>query len=717
MEDVEDMDSLFEGMVLFTPSQLTEHDDGDHGHDPSPTTASQVERLSDAAVTAATTSQSRQDQYQEPLDENLFSDLTLVAPSQALAERSDPNHDSSSPSSTTTKAATKHAVSRQVSRKKKRAAGLRIGHGRDSPSHHVNTVDDDVDDEDGAAATAATPAIDHQQCEDAGFGLEVIRAQVSEKLNNARQLAASVSEARRDAIRKRRQVYEKLNSVSTEYSDLEKQLEEACEAEDFEAAERISESLAAAGRERQALLTSLRDAESFCDEVENKMQKVLLSQIAAEEECASLLHRFSTDAGNSANLLLKKAEARSSEEMQNWFSSTEAVEVKKMELEIESHIVDEARSVLNDSIEHSVKDDKREKEFLCKRKDVLTSELQKLLALVKEKEKDIEENDLKIKEVDERIADVISGFQEVHSSIDAKHGGLQSALSMMATESEALSLRKKEIDKFIISEEDRAAKLRELAEISTEEAKSFEETVLLRKDLMSSIMKCKEDKVRLTKMEDKLSEDVQLLQHEASTARASLQELSSTKSSIQQKVASFKQKIFFIDKRAPELEMEKKVAAAARNFKEAARIATEAKSLSVEKDNIQMEMEKAISELKKLEDDVKEIVDRLQEIERLTLSKEKEVAIARFQRLLIDFGATTAERAAALELGDIEEANLLLVEAEAADSEAKKLQPVYNLQREEFVNLPKHFISMELVANLGRKQLAELAESVNLSAA
>lgn len=163
--------------------------------------------------------------------------------------------------------------------------------------------------------------------------------------------------------------------------------------------------------------------------------------------------------------------------------------------------------------------------------------------------------------------------------------------------------------------------------------------------------------------------------------------------------------------------MEKKVAAAARNFKEAARIATEAKSLSVEKDNIQMEMEKAISELKKLEDDVKEIVDRLQEIERLTLSKEKEVAIARFQRLLIDFGATTAERAAALELGDIEEANLLLVEAEAADSEAKKLQPVYNLQREEFVNLPKHFISMELVANLGRKQLAELAESVNLSAA
>ena len=192
------------------------------------------------------------------------------------------------------------------------------------------------------------------------------------------------------------------------------------------------------------------------------------------------------------------------------------------------------------------------------------------------------------------------------------------------------------------------------------------------------------------------------------------QELSSRKSSIQQDIASSKQKIIFIDKRIPELEAEKKVAATARNFKEAARIAAEAKSLNVEKDGIQIDMEKTISELEKLEEEIKETVNRLQETEVHILSKEKEVATAKFQRLLLVSGIAKAEREAALELGDLEEANLLLAEAEAADSEAKELEPIYNFKMEEIESLPKHFMSLVLISNLGRKQLEELAASVQV---
>ncbi|XWS10999.1 hypothetical protein CRYUN_Cryun38cG0046200 [Craigia yunnanensis] len=217
-----------------------------------------------------------------------------------------------------------------------------------------------------------------------------------------------------------------------------------------------------------------------------------------------------------------------------------------------------------------------------------------------------------------------------------------------------------------------------------------------------------EDKERLAKTEEKHSEDVQMLQQEASSARASLQELSSTKSSIQQNIASLKQRIFFIDKMAPELEAEKKVTAASRNFKEAARIAAEAKSLSIEKESVQIEIDKAVLDLGKLEEEIKHTLDKLQEIEGLILSKEKEVAMARFQRLLLIAVAAKAERSAALELGDLEEANFLLTEADAADSEAKELQPKCNLKEEEFEDLPKHSISLELVTNLGQKKLADL---------
>lgn len=220
---------------------------------------------------------------------------------------------------------------------------------------------------------------------------------------------------------------------------------------------------------------------------------------------------------------MKKAESLSSEEMEKWLASTEALEGRKIELEIESHLVNEARAVLNNSIEHSVEDDLREKEILYKKKDILTNELQKLLALVRDKEKEIAENDSNIRAVEERISIVVSDFQEYQSSINAKYDSLQSIISQLNLESEAMSMKKKEIDKFLNDEVDRGTKLKELARVSADEAKEYQEVVELRRSLMSSILKSREDKVKLAKTEEKLSAEVQTLQQEASAARASLQ--------------------------------------------------------------------------------------------------------------------------------------------------------------------------------------------------
>ncbi|XVE80106.1 hypothetical protein DITRI_Ditri14bG0112700 [Diplodiscus trichospermus] len=735
--DVDEMDSLFEGMVLFTPSQLAE----DHEQE-------QKQDLDHPEPESQNSTQQQQHQVQEPLDENLFSDLIVQKPLDHLEPEAVPEAGPAAAS-----------LSRQISssnRKKKRATGFRIGYGRDYQINN-NTADghdtqfrsaygdDEVTDstdghDDNHPASQPSPSLrtsstskstlplvtnsdsqyQHNQAQqqqqqqeervnDVEAQFEQIKAQIADKLSRTRELAASMSAARKDSIRRRRKAADDLHLATIRLGDLEKQLEEACEAEDFEAADRINESLAAADKDKQALLAALRDAEAQCNAIDSKMLEVLNCQIAVEEECASLLHRFSKDAMSNADLVFKKSEAQSSEEMEEWHYSTEALELNKIELQIEAHLVDDARAVFNNSLDSLIEDEKKEKELLCNQKDILTGELQKLLALLRDKEREIAENDSKIKQVDQRIVDMVSGFQEMQLSIDSKYENLQSSLSQMEIESETLSKKKEEIDKLLAEEEDRGTKLKELARISVGEANMYEEVVGLRKSLLSSVLKPMEDKVRLAKTEEKLSEDVQVLQEEASTARVSLQELSSTKSSIQQSIASLKQRIFFIDKMVPELEAEKKVAAASRNFKEAARLATEAKSLSIEKEGVQNEMDKDVLDLGKLEEEIKHNVDKLQDVEGLILSKEKEVAMARFQRLILIAGAAKAERSAALELGDLEEANLLLAEANAADYEAKELQPKYNLKEEEFEDLPKHFISMELVANLGKKELADLA--------
>lgn len=685
----EDMDSLFEGMVLFNPGEIEV--EADNGSD-----------------------DCSQSQLQ-PLDENLFSDLTLVVDPLQNLEVTEAEPDLQSQSSG-------QGQGQGHPPRRRKRSGLKIGYGRDDlfssdlsrtpsplplPPQPIIISDTPTHD---AVTVTANPK--HGLDSEAQF-LQ-IKATIHKKLEHASQLVKSASSARKDSIRNRRLTAQNANLASLKHMELEKQLEQACEAEDFERAEKVSENLSAAENEKQAFANSLRQADAFLDALDLKLQHALDSHLSAQEQCAILLHHYATNALNNADSAIEKATSTCSKQMDQWLSSSEALEVKKMQLEIESHFMNEARLELNNTVEHSIQDDKREKEILCKRKDVLLAELEQLLALVKQKEKEIADNDSNLDAVENKINNIVSGFKEMQSSIDAKYDKLQSALAQVNSETETLALKKQEIDNFLVEEEEMGARLREFARISTEEAEGYREIVQLRRSLMSSILKSREDKLTLANNEEKLCEDVKLFRQEVSAARASLQELSSRKSSIQQDIASFKQRIIFIDKRVPELEAEKKVATTARNFKEAARIATEAKSLCVEKESIQIDMDTAALNLKKLEEEIKDTLNKLQEGEGMILLKEKELAMVRYQMLLLAAATARAEQAAALEMGDMEEANLLLAEAEAADCEAEKLQLTYKFEAEDFMNLRRHLISMDLVSYLDQKQLEELAVSLHL---
>lgn len=221
--------------------------------------------------------------------------------------------------------------------------------------------------------------------------------------------------------------------------------------------------------------------------------------------------------------MLANAEVMSSKETSDWLSSVEAGEMKKMELDIESHIVNEAKLVLDDSVEHVVEDDKRERELLFKKKGELTDELEKLLALVKQKEAEIAENESSIEKVEKRIADAVSGFQGVQSSIGVRYNNLQAGLLEIEEQNQELSRKKKEIDDFLSQEEGRGRKIKELAKTSADEAKMYHEVAGLRKSLVQFILRSREYKVALAKTGDKLTEDVQMLKQEISNARSSLQ--------------------------------------------------------------------------------------------------------------------------------------------------------------------------------------------------
>ncbi|CAK9183430.1 unnamed protein product [Ilex paraguariensis] len=359
-EKDEEMGSLFEGMVLFNPSEL-------------------------AAAAAAAAPPPPDDQQEHDHRNRSIIPPPAAPPAndsappllRGLQPQSDPSSCPSTSATATatatvsiaTKTSTASTITtasrevRQFATRKKKRAGLRIGYGRDDalipgvhshyeepelhPSSPPPSPGDQITIKSGGAlsldrqgkareieedendfsdktsesidsshtsadegftriggsvsdAEAASSSRDFREEDDkrvenihpVEIRFDQIRAQISDKLKHARELVASVSSARKVSIRRRRKAAENLTMASAKYKELEKELEEACEAEDFEAAERVSESLASAEKEKELSLSALKGAEADCDAVDSKMEEVLKSQIAVEEESASLLQSF-----------------------------------------------------------------------------------------------------------------------------------------------------------------------------------------------------------------------------------------------------------------------------------------------------------------------------------------------------------------------------------------------------------------------------------------
>jgi UvrB/uvrC motif len=348
--------SLFEGMILFSPSDLSPS--SLPSVDPSPPSASPPPPPTPASD--ATNSQS------EPLDEDLFSDLTLQVPTPTLTLS--PTQSSSKPSSPATSTTPAQAPARQVSRKKKRA--VRIGYARDAisiddephlpsttfsssaplppifseevtslppipptepaetPATDLNSdlavqpsdasqSEKEIEQQENASAIANTEQVNEEEectveiisksesdnskeavgneeegCNSIEQKLAIVQAKILKKAELAKQRAISITAKRKKLTLRRRNVEEELNKASAKYKELERELEEACEAEDFESAERISNSLASMENEKNQLHLDLRSAELDYESMESDMQDVLDLHLTAEEEAGSLLQLF-----------------------------------------------------------------------------------------------------------------------------------------------------------------------------------------------------------------------------------------------------------------------------------------------------------------------------------------------------------------------------------------------------------------------------------------
>lgn len=233
---------------------------------------------------------------------------------------------------------------------------------------------------------------------------------------------------------------------------------------------------------------------------------------------------FSTqDADQNADSVITNAKNKTSEELEKWDLLSDALEVKKMEAEIELDVISGARKGLEDSVDQIVKEDKHKSQLLHEQQKILVDELRELLALVKQKEAEVSTNISQIKEIEKKMAGAVSSFEDALSDLDLKSRNIQSSLSEFELENDDLCSKEKEIDDFALREEAKWLKIRELARVSADEASGHQEVINMRKSVIKFILKSREDKIRLATTEQKLFNDVQMLKQDISAVRASLQ--------------------------------------------------------------------------------------------------------------------------------------------------------------------------------------------------
>lgn len=210
-------------------------------------------------------------------------------------------------------------------------------------------------------------------------------------------------------------------------------------------------------------------------------------------------------------------------EQEEWQSSAELLDIKKLEMNVESQLISEVQTGLENAIEDLVKHERAEQEMLTRKGVILAKELDELLRLVRLKEAEIAENKSQIENVEERISNTVSLFNETRSNIETKLKDMQSAFCGVESENDALVIRQKEINEIMCSAQKTRRKIMELSSISSDAAKTYQDSVVLEKKLASLILKSREDRVRFSKTEEKILEDIQILRQQISAARSALQ--------------------------------------------------------------------------------------------------------------------------------------------------------------------------------------------------
>lgn len=209
----------------------------------------------------------------------------------------------------------------------------------------------------------------------------------------------------------------------------------------------------------------------------------------------------------------------------------EALELKKNKATEELRVFEEASQELRACIENSIAGEMKEKSCLKEKQEQLDAELQSLLLMVKDKEKEIADNNEKIAQVDNEMAGIISTFENRKEQLEAESEAVYQTLIALEKESEHLAAQKTLLQALLSTGQEQMSTLLHVATTSSYEAARMQRLVDVRRAAANVRLLLRKKEVDLAKKESHALKECQSLRKETIAARTAIQVCASNCSS------------------------------------------------------------------------------------------------------------------------------------------------------------------------------------------
>ncbi|KAL0047708.1 hypothetical protein WJX82_009972 [Trebouxia sp. C0006] len=499
----------------------------------------------------------------------------------------------------------------------------------------------------------------------------------------AQQHIALLTEAINSAVLDEQAVRQKRHTFTLEaVADMSqvRQLEDAeqlaVEQEDFESAANLSSELDVLRAHIQALERSARAGEAECEAAVARRADIARQQATAWQAAAQATAHLQTAQQQKAAKAAKQAQKEGSKLADAIAASEEHVEELKARITARQDWITREQQSVDAKIEEATRPVTSQRTEAAEQHSSLQEEVEDLRRQLAEKEEALAAAADKLADIDQHMHSLAAKYDKTLARLAED----RRAVATEEAERDAEEIAVQSTREQAVATEAAAKQQQALLEEQVAAAAAAASEMLGRAAAISAALEAEEHlrqiQAGLRDQEEQANDAVKELERDLEASRVSLRALASQRAGLANEAAAAEAQAAVAQRRIPELENDKKAAAAARDFKGAAALSAEAKALAAQADVAMTKAKQLRQQVSEAEEQEQLQVDSIKEQEGFLTQTKRAAALARWRRLQSSMQGLAHQVEEAAASDKFEEANALQAELDSSTEEAISFRSV-----------------------------------------